>query len=66
MTIEMYCDRCGELVPADFNGGCRVRIGKSELSFHLCSAHQVALRHLLTEFCADEPPRSVQPSLKGD
>ena len=65
MTIEMYCDRCGESIPADVIGGCRTRTGKKEFTFQLCAEHQKAFRAVIEAFCEHAPPRDVQPSLKG-
>lgn len=63
--IVMYCDRCGEEIPPETNGGVRVRTGKRELALHLCSAHQLALRLYVQKFCEEEDPREVSPSLPG-
>lgn len=65
MTIVMYCDRCGSEIPAATAGGVRLRTGKRELSFHLCSGHQDDLRGLVLDFCEQGDPREVQPSLKA-
>lgn len=65
MTIVMYCDHCGDELSADINGGVRVRTGKSELAFHLCPEHQVALREFCRNFCGWGVAKEVPPSLKA-
>ena len=65
MTIQMYCDHCGEKVPTDVNGGVRVRTGNRELAFHLCPEHQAALRDFITSFCGVDPPREVATTLRN-
>lgn len=62
--IKMYCDRCGEQVDSDRNGGVRVRTANRELAFHLCPAHQEEFRTVTLEFCTHKPPREVAPTLK--
>ena len=44
MAIEMFCDRCEELVDENINGGVRLKMGKKEYIFHLCADCQVLLR----------------------
>jgi len=45
MTIYAYCDwvGCQAEVAADVPAGCRVLLGKREISFHLCPRHQAEL-----------------------
>ena len=62
--IEMFCDRCGEKIPSNTNGGVRVRTANRELSAHLCQKHQQELRELVQDFCETNAAREVQPSLK--
>jgi hypothetical protein len=63
MTIEMYCDHCGNLIEADKNGGCRIRLGKKEYSFHLCPEHQEEFLSRLYEFCERGEPSEVAATL---
>jgi hypothetical protein len=65
MTIEMFCDRCGVEIPVEVLGGCRLRTGKSEMSFHLCADHQKELIHLVDQFCENDAPRNVAPTLSS-
>lgn len=61
--IDMFCDRCGEKIPPETNGGARVRTGNREQSFHLCTEHQQDLRVMIADFCTENAPRDVNPSL---
>lgn len=64
--IQMFCDRCGDEIRADVNGGARLRTANRELAFHLCPAHQKELRVLVDDFCTENAPREVsQPTLSG-
>jgi hypothetical protein len=63
MTIRMWCDHCGEEVPADTNGGVRVRTGNREIKLHLCPKDQQGLRELIASF-ANGKTVEVSPSLK--
>lgn len=38
--IVMHCDRCGEEIPTNESGGCRVKLGRDEYIFHLCEEGQ--------------------------
>jgi hypothetical protein len=61
--ITMFCDRCGDRIPQEMNGGVRLRTANKEFSFHLCSPHQDELRELVKAFCETTPPRDVKTSL---
>lgn len=64
--IKMYCDRCGDEIPPDVNGGVRLRTANRELAFHLCSSHQKELRVHVEAFCEKSQPREVGgPTLSG-
>lgn len=61
--IRMMCDHCGQEIDSSINGGCRVRTGNKELSFHLCAKHQNELREIVKAFCVENVAREVNPSL---
>jgi hypothetical protein len=42
-VIVAYCDRCGEQIPADEAAGCRLLVGKQEVSWHLCEQHRIEM-----------------------
>ena len=44
MAIEMYCDRCDNLIAEEVPGGVRLKMGKKEYVFHLCETCQKLLR----------------------
>jgi len=49
MAIEMYCDRCEDLVNPNVSGGVRLKMGKKEYVFHLCLACQALLQKEVKE-----------------
>lgn len=49
MAIEMFCDRCKQLVDPSINGGVRLKVGKKEYIFHLCGDCQEDLRKEVKE-----------------
>lgn len=44
MAIDMYCDRCEQLIDPQINGGVRLKMGRKEYTFHLCELCQQKLR----------------------
>ena len=44
MAIEMFCDRCKQLIDQEVNGGVRLKMGKREFVFPLCAECQQLLR----------------------
>ena len=44
MAIEMFCDRCRQLIDPDISGGVRLKMGRKEYVFHLCAECQQLLR----------------------
>jgi len=44
MSIEMFCDRCEELIDENVPGGVRLKMGKKEYVFHLCEGCQGLLK----------------------
>lgn len=48
--IRAYCDRCGDVIPADFSAGVRVVFGKREVSFHLCEKHMDEMSDTTAKF----------------
>lgn len=58
--ITAYCDHCGLEIPGRLPAGCRLLVGKEEVSFHLCGEHQSELLGILREFVTidgDREPR---------
>lgn len=48
--IVAYCDHCKAKIDPTVAAGCRLLIGKEEVSFHLCAEHQQDLWRIAREF----------------
>jgi hypothetical protein len=48
--IVAYCDRCGEEIPGEEAAGCRLVVGKKEVSWHLCEQHRDEMLNLTEGF----------------
>lgn len=59
MTIYAYCDWNGckeDPIPSDDPAGCRVLVGKKEISFHLCPFHQAELLKVVGAYLSTYRP----------
>lgn len=58
--ITAHCDACGREIEPETPAACRLTLGKSEITFHLCEPDQDALRAHVEAFLAAHPWRVVR------